>query len=345
MRTDIFQSSRFLIVDDEPANISILTQMLDAWGAKNVVGTVDPCATTDLLLEFQPDIVLLDWMMPKMTGFDVMEQLRPLIDEDDFLPLLILTADTTDRTKRRALEGGAADFLTKPFDATELSLRVQNLLERRCLHRRLKVQNQILDQKVRERTRQLEQAELDTIECLALAAEFRDDDTGQHTNRVGQSAARIAGKLGLDDNRVSLIGRAAPLHDVGKIGIVDNILLKPGKLTPAEFEVMKTHAAIGAAIMARHHTPLLQLAASIALTHHERFDGRGYPNGLSGEAIPLEGRIVAVADVFDALSHERPYKKAWPKEEARAEIARQSGTQFDPAVVSVFLQLADEELL
>lgn len=345
MQTEIFEQARFLIVDDEPANVSVLSQMLEAWDATQIASTNNPCSTLDLLYSFRPDIILLDLMMPRMDGFEVMKNLAPHIASDDFLPILILTADTTDQTKRQALQGGATDFLTKPFDAVELSLRVHNLLTRRFLHRNLRDQNRVLDQKVQERTEQLEQAELDTIECLALAAEFRDDDTGQHTRRVGNTAALIARALGLDEERATLIQRAAPLHDVGKIGIADNILLKPGKLTSDEFEVMKTHALIGSEIMARHHTPLLQLASNIARTHHEKWNGQGYPHGLAGEAIPIEGRIVAVADVFDALTHERPYKAAWSVDEALAEISKQSGAQFDPEVVDVFLKLPAETLL
>jgi putative two-component system response regulator len=202
-----------------------------------------------------------------------------------------------------------------------------------------------LDDRVQERTRQLAQAELDTVECLARAAEYRDDDTGQHAQRVGHTAAMLARRLGLEEQRVQLIRRAAPLHDVGKIGIPDAILLKSGKLTPEEFTVMKTHATIGFEIMTRHHTPLLQLAASLAHTHHERWDGTGYPQGLAGEAIPLEGLLVAVADVFDALTHRRPYKEAWPVGDAVEEICRQGGRQFAPEVVAAFLSLQHEDLV
>jgi putative two-component system response regulator len=345
MQIEFFEQARFLIVDDEPANVSVLTQMLRLWDAKHIVGTTDPCATADLFHSFRPDIILLDVMMPVMSGFDVMEQLQPFLAPDEFLPILILTADTNEQTKLRALQCGAADFLTKPFDAVELSLRVHNLLSRRFLNCRLQHQNQALDQKVQERTEQLEQAQLDTVECLALAAEYRDDDTGHHTQRVGRTTSLIARTLGLNDERINLIRRASPLHDVGKIGIADSILLKPGKLTPIEFDTMKTHALIGSEIMARHHTPLLQLASRIALTHHERWNGKGYPHGLRGEDIPLEGRIVAVADVFDALTNERPYKRAWPIEEALAEIRAQSGSQFDPDVVGAFLSLPRECLV
>lgn len=344
MQLPVFQQARFLIVDDEPQNVSVLTQMLQQWDASHIMSTTDPHETLSLFRSFQPDIVLLDLMMPGLDGFAVMEQLKPLIALEDFLPIVILTADTSGQARRRALIMGAADFLTKPFDAIELSLRLSNLLARRLLHRRLQDQNQVLDRQVRERTQQLIQAEIDTVECLAVAAEYRDDNTGQHTQRVGHSAARLAGALGLDEPEIVLLGRAAPLHDVGKIGIPDHILLKPDKLTAAEFTEIKAHAAIGHAILARHHTPLLQQAASIALTHHERWDGQGYPQGLVGADIPLAGRIVAVADVFDALAHQRPYKKAWLVEAALAEIQHQSGAQFDPAVVAAFLNLPQLEV-
>jgi len=342
MQHRVFQSARFLIVDDELMNIKVLAQMLKQWDATNIVSTTEPHEAVSLFHAFQPDVLLLDLMMPGMDGFAVMEQLKPFIAPDDFLPILILTADNSERAKRRALELGAADFLTKPFDGMELSLRLQNLLTRRLLHRRLQDQNHSLDQQVQERTQQLAQAESDTIECLALAGEYRDDDTGHHTQRVGNMAARLAAALGLDEQEITLLKRAAPLHDVGKIGIPDRILLKPDKLTSEEFAVVKTHSKIGATIMLRHHTSLLQHAANIALTHHERWDGRGYPQGLAGEEIPLAGRIVAVADVFDALTHERPYKKAWPVADAVAEIQQQSSAQFDPAVVAAFSTLVQQ---
>jgi len=339
------KDAKFLIVDDELANVRILERMLQGWGCLHVRSTTNSREALPLFSEFQPDLVLLDLMMPEPDGFAVMQQLRPLIADGDYLPVLVLTADTTVPTKHKALSVGATDFLTKPFDMVELSLRISNLVEARFLHLQLQNQNRILDEKVRERTRELAQSEIETIECLALAAEFRDDDTGQHTQRVGHTTALLAARLGVPEARAELIRRAAPLHDVGKIGIADGILLKPGKLTPEEFATMKEHAVIGAHILARHHTPMLQLASDIALTHHERWDGSGYPRGLVGEAIPLEGRLVAVADVFDALTHERPYKAAWPVAEAVAEIERQSGRQFDPGVVEAFSGLAHEALL
>jgi putative two-component system response regulator len=217
-------------------------------------------------------------------------------------------------------------------------LRIKNLLQTRSLHLQLQGQNQRLDQKVHERTAELEATQVEILERLALAGEYRDDDTGEHTKRVGQTCARIAEALGWSATDVELIRRAAPLHDVGKIAISDLILLKPGKLTTEEFETMKTHTTLGAKMLSGGRFPLLQLAEQIALTHHERWEGGGYI-GICGEEIPIAGRIVTVADVFDALTSERPYKKAWPLEEALAEIQRQSGHQFDPRVVDAFLKI------
>jgi putative nucleotidyltransferase with HDIG domain len=252
-----------------------------------------------------------------------------------------LTADITPEAKRRALTEGALDFLTKPFDATEVLLRIKNLLQTRLLHLQLREQNEVLDEKVRERTADLEATQVEILERLALAAEYRDDDTGEHTKRVGETTARIAEALDWSQAEVELIRRAAPLHDVGKIAIPDSILLKPGKLTPEEFERMKTHTSLGAQMLSGGEFPLLQLAEQIALTHHERWDGTGYI-GLREESIPMAGRIVTVADVFDALTSERPYKKAWPVSEAIEEIQRQSGHQFDPRIVEVFLKIVSK---
>ncbi len=256
-----------------------------------------------------------------------------------YLSTLVLTADVSPETRRRALSQGANDFLIKPFDPREAILRINNLLAAWFLHLMPQQQNRILEEKVRERTRELEASQLEVLERLAQAAEFRDDDTGQHTQRVGAMAARLAHALKMPEEQIEVIRRAAPLHDVGKIGISDTILLKPGKLTQEEFEVIKSHAEIGGRMLAGGRSDLVQMAHVIALSHHERWDGNGYPQRLKGEEIPLEGRIVAVTDVFDALTNERPYKKAWTVAEARIEIENQSGKQFDPRVVEAFLSV------
>jgi putative two-component system response regulator len=289
--------------------------------------------------------LLLDLHMPGLSGFNVMEQLKGIIGDDIYFPILMLTGDVSTSVKQRALEGGAKDFLTKPFDVAEVLLRIRNLLESRFLHLQLQDQNQMLEVKVRERTGDLEAARLEILHRLSQAAEFRDDETGQHTQRVGRISSLLAQEIGLADEKVQLVRLAATLHDVGKIGIPDAILLKPAGLTPDEFSVMTTHTRIGGQILSGSRSPLLQLAEQIALTHHECWAGRGYPEGCSGDDIPIAGRIVSVADVFDALTHRRPYKRAWSVEEAAAEIERLSGSKFDPQVVEAFLRLFQQGLL
>lgn len=332
-------AARLLIVDDQQANIVLLERLLRRVGYHNLSSTTDAGRACSLVAAVQPDLLLLDLHMPPPDGFTVLEQLGERRATQADLPILVLTADVTPSARQRALMLGASDFLTKPFDATEIVLRIGNLLQTRILHRQLQQQNALLEEKVRARTRELEEAELEVVAHLALASEYRDDDTGEHTQRVGQMAYQLAMALGLPAVEAALIGRAAPLHDVGKIGIPDAILLKPGKLTDAEMAQMRQHTTIGDRMLAGSRFPLLQMAAEIALTHHERWDGSGYPQGLSGAAIPLAGRIVALADVFDALTHERPYKKAWSAVEAVAEIARQSGRQFDPHLVQPFTRV------
>ena len=338
MLNTMLTAARILIVDDNASNVLLLEGILQEEDYSAYLSITDSRQVLPMFLEYHPDLILLDLQMPYLNGFEVMKQLRPHIPPEAFLPILVLTADITSETKRQALAGGAMDFLTKPFDATEVTLRIRNLLQTRSLHLQLQNQNHLLEQKVRERTTELEETQNEILERLALAAEYRDDDTGEHTKRVGQMAAQIAQALCLPQVEVELIRRAALLHDVGKIGIPDSILLKPGKLSPDEFSHMKTHTTLGAKMLSGGRFPLLQRAQEIALTHHERWDGTGYML-LQGETIPIAGRIVAVADVFDALTSARPYKEAWPPTEAIEEIQRQSGQQFDPQVVDAFLQV------
>lgn len=333
---------RILIVDDEPANTEFLRHVLEPEGYGRLVECTDATAALDQFHDIDPDLVLLDLMMPKCDGYQFLKELRTRLSPGDFLPVLVVTGDTSAEAQRRALSLGARDFLTKPLSPADVRLRVRNLLQTRFLQARLREYNSLLEDRVVERTQELEAARLETLDRLARAAEYRDDDTGQHTQRVGRVAARLATVLGEPEEQVRLIRRAAPLHDIGKIGVPDSILLKPGRLTKEERATMQRHTRIGAEILSGSRFPLLQLAEEITLIHHEWWDGGGYPEGLMGEAIPLAGRIVAVADVFDSLTHERPYKDAWSVKEALNELQACSGSQFDPRVVEAMLRIAPE---
>jgi putative two-component system response regulator len=337
--------ARVLVVDDQAPNVVLLERMLEQWGYDNVITTTVSAEVPGLCADSPPDIILLDLQMPKPDGFELMEILQPVTGGVPKIPVLVLTADATPATRQRALASGASDFLNKPLDPIEVRLRIANLLETRRLQVQLVDQNRSLEAAVEERTQDLEHARLELLERLALAAEYRDDDTQEHAQRVGRTVALLAGSLGLSQDEIEVLHRAAPLHDIGKIGIPDQILLKRGGLTDEEYELMKSHTRIGAQILSGSDFPTLHQAETIAATHHESWDGAGYPNGLAGDAIPLAGRLAAVADVFDALVHERPYKAAWPVETAVAEISKLSGVQFDPQVAEAFLALDHETLL
>jgi putative two-component system response regulator len=336
---DKLKASRILIVDDEEANVLLIERTLQQVGVTTFKGVTDPREVEGLLTSFKPDIIMLDIQMPYLDGFAVMRRLKELIPKDEFLPIIILTADATPETKRKALTEGANDFLTKPFDLSEVILRTRNLLRSRLMHCELRATNEILEERVRERTAALERAQVEMLERLSKAGEFRDDDTGEHTKRVGNLSALIGRVLGMAEPEAEMLRMAAQLHDIGKTGIPDKILLKPGKLSIDEFDTMKAHTTIGSQILGGSDARILQMAEEIALTHHERWTGGGYPYGLRGEQIPLSGRIVAIADVFDALTHARPYKLAWSVADAVEEIKRQSGQHFDPRVVDALLQV------
>lgn len=340
---DALRQMKVVVLDDEPAVVRLLCRILERAGYTNVAATTTPHQAIAWCAAAEPDLVLLDLHMPDIDGFTVLERIRELTPADTYLPVLVVTADYSAWTRQRALSSGANDFLTKPFDTPEVLLRVRNLLETRLMHRRLLEQNERLEDAVRQRTAELDEARVEILDRLARAAEYRDDGTRRHTERVGVYAARLARALGLDETTVQTIRRAAPLHDLGKIGIPDYILLKPGELTPEEAAIMQTHTTIGAQILSGSSVPTLVMAAEIALCHHERWDGSGYPHGLAGEEIPMAARIVAVADFFDALAHDRPYRRAWPVPEIIAELRRQAGRQFDANVVTAFLDMLEQE--
>jgi putative two-component system response regulator len=337
--------SRILVIDDEADTVRLLEHLLAQWGFTDVEGFTDPTRLTEALARGAPDLIVLDLKMPTVDGFEVMRLLAPWTRGSAPLPVLVLTADASRETKRAALQAGARDFVNKPFDPEEVRLRVCNLLETRHLQLVLQEHGAELERLVAQRTHALERAQHEVVERLAMAAEFRDDDTHRHALRIGDIAAKLGAGLGLPTSLVERMRQAAPLHDIGKIAVPDAILLKRGPLTSQEYDMVKEHTVVGARILSGSTSLLLQLAEQIAATHHERWDGAGYPGGLRGEAIPMAGRIVAVADVFDALSHDRPYRKASPINEAVHDVVSHSGTQFDPAVISVFESLDHDALV
>jgi putative two-component system response regulator len=337
--------ARIFIVDDMPENIDLLETLLSDAGYRDITSTTDPRKANDLIRNENFDLLVLDLKMPYMNGFQVMEQLAKDL-RDDYLPVLVLTGEMDREYRIRALQSGARDFVTKPFDGVEVLNRINNILEVRALYKAQKQQAEELDIQVRERTRELRQrndelkmARLEIIRRLGRAAEYRDNETGMHLIRMSKSCQSLALAAGLNETFAENLLRASPMHDIGKIGIPDGILLKPGRLNPEEWEVMKTHAAIGGDIIGDFDTDLMRMARTIALSHHEKWDGSGYPHALQGDAIPIEGLVAAICDVFDALTSDRPYKKAWPVDDAISYISGQAGSHFDPALVGRFMDI------
>ena len=322
--------ANILIVDDEPANVRLLEKMLKASGYNNVHSTMDPLQALALYQESDSDLILLDINMPKLDGYGVMEQIKGATG-GKLPPILMLTAQSAQEFVQRALKAGARDYVTKPFDVNELLARVHNMLEVQMAEKFMRHQNEILEQKVKERTKEIYETRMQVVRCLGRAAEYRDEETGLHIVRMSKMSVVMGKAVGMNEEQCDLLLNASPMHDIGKIGIPDNVLLKPGKFEPHEWEIMKTHAQIG-------DSALMAMAAEIAISHHEKWNGSGYPNGLKEEDIPLVGRITALADVFDALTSVRPYKKAWTVEDSVALIKEESGKHFDPKLVKVFVE-------
>ena len=372
------QTARVVIVDDEPINVKLVRKVLQEVGFVNVTGVTDSTQAIASIREAQADIVLLDLMMPHVSGLDVLTAMRASVDLQA-VPVIVLTASADRETKLQALEAGATEFLSKPVDRAELIPRVRNALTVKAYYDNLRGQNDRLEAAIADRKRELAAAEVAIVHSLARAAEFRDDVTGRHVIRVGRYAGLIARQLGFDETYIHRIELAAQLHDVGKIGVSDSILNKPAKLDADEFLAMQRHcqfgrrvlehtveqrwdldrhpdlagysdsavdpaastraagidrhAGLGGHLLSGTGSPLMQMAGRIAMTHHERWDGSGYPLGLAGEDIPIEGRITAAADVLDAMSSARPYKPAYPLAKCLDEMESLRGQHFDPDVL------------
>ena len=357
------KSPRIMIVDDVEVNLLTVQGYLKKVGYRDFITTRNPHGALKLIREADPDIVLLDIQMPEISGLDILRAMAgdPKLEH---LPVLVLTADSDPATKQRALDLGANDFLQKPIDPHDLVPRVRNAIALKTKHDQLSRQTASLEQEVKKRTSALLASQQQLILSLARAAEHRDNDTANHVLRVGRFSGLIARKIGYPAKRIPMLELAAQLHDVGKIGIPDRILLKPGALEPEEFELMKnhcafgrkiiapisgkdldvlrTHAAIGNQILRDPSSPLLKLASVIAQCHHERWDGQGYPLGLAGDDIPIEGRIVAIADVYDALSSKRPYKDPFPREKCFKIIEEGRGSHFDARLVDAFFECRND---
>ncbi len=356
-------TAKIIVVDDEPTNVRIISKYLKDSGYTNIISTSNALSAFNMIQQEQPDVIVLDVMMPGVSGLDILQNIRSTPNMIH-TPVLILTASNDKATRIQSLEHGATDFLTKPIEDSELILRIRNALTLKAHHDHLANYTDILKHEVDQQTRALKRSQLEVIYRLARAAEFRDNETGKHVLRVGHYAQIVARKMGLGENIAIMIGHAAPLHDVGKIGIPDSILLKPGKLTPEEHEIMQTHSAMGKQVFDRlsdsevlsyqghadvghrllgdSRSPILQMASRIAISHHEKWDGTGYPLALAGEDIPIEGRVTAVADVFDALSSKRPYKPAFPLDKCFIILEEQRGTHFDTIVLDAFFAARKE---
>lgn len=352
------KQSKIMIIDDEQLVIKVVRRFLQSEGYENFVTLTQSIGAMERIEQEQPDVVLLDVMMPDVSGLDILRE-RQRLPGLQLTPFIILSGSQDLEVKQEALEHGATDFLAKPVEKIELTLRVKNSLLLKQQYKELETHAHELEKEVHERTRQLERSREQILQCLARAAEYRDNETGRHVVRVGKFARVVAERLGLPKEFCAQIELAAQLHDLGKIGIPDAILLNPGKLTEEEFAVMKRHCEIGREILdpfaademealrqnksdparlpSNIRSPLLVLAAKIAQTHHEKWDGTGYPLGLKGEQIPIEGRITSVADVYDALCSVRPYKEGFTVEQALRIMLAERGSRFDPKVLDAFV--------
>ncbi len=339
--TERIYAARIALVNDGNGGIEPLAALLRREGFHNVDWLPDPAAAVDHCLTHPVDLVLLDVRMRRTSGIELLLRLGDHFS-DEWLPVIVVTGDSADATRIAALAAGAQDYVLRPYKEWEMVLRVRNLLVSRLFYRAEQRRADHLEEKVRERTSRIRESHCQIVDRLGRAGEYRDNETGAHVLRMSRSCQLIGAHLGLADERTKLIHLASKMHDLGKIGIPDSILLKPGKLTSEEWDCMRRHTVFGADIIGNGDSPLLDLAWSIAMYHHERWDGGGYPAGLKGTTIPLPARIAAVADVFDALTSVRPYKARWPAQAATEFVRDGAGSAFDPAVVDAFLAAESE---
>jgi len=347
--------ARIAIIDDDQLNVRLIRRHMQMLGFENLLGISDSLQALDQFVEFRPDVVLMDLIMPGLSGVELLAQLRahPVLHDT---PVITLTASDDRMIRLKVLELGVSDFLNKPVDEMELSTRLRNVIEAKLYRDRLSNSAQTLQRDVHRRVRELETSRREVVQCLARAAEYRDDNMGRHVLRVGRYAALLAAAMGMQEVVVETIELAAQLHDVGKIGIPDQILHKPGRLDADEMKQMRKHADFGWNIIApmaesdfqarddgrdsdEGSSPMLMMAARIAASHHERWDGAGYPRGLAGRDIPMEARLTAVADVFDALSTPRCYKPAMPLAQCYEILQNERGRHFDPNVIDAFFAI------
>ena len=335
--------STILLCDDELMNRKVASKILKKEGFE-VIEALNGKEALEVLQKHKVDVILMDLMMPVMDGYEATKEIKsdPKLST---IPLIIISALSDKEAITKGLKLGADEYITKPFDLVEFTLRIRNAVKIGSYQHMLEDNQAHLEELVAQRTKELEKAlrevkrsEIDIISILGKTAEFRDNETSLHTLRVGIMAEFLAKKLGWSEDQAALLRLAAPMHDIGKIGISDTILLKPGKLDDAEFEEMKKHAVIGHEILSKKETPLLKLSAEVALTHHEKYDGSGYPKGLQADEIAQSGAIVALVDVFDALRSKRPYKEPFSIEKSLSIINEGSGTHFHPNIVKIFTE-------
>ena len=326
-------SLNIIVVDDTILNVVLLEEICKEEG-HNVDSFTNPLEALESIKQKEYDLAFIDYMMPELNGIELIKQIKQI--QPNVISVMITAADSQE-VKLKALEAGASEFLSKPIDISEMMIRLKNMNKLIQAEKVLRDYNKKLQNEINLAIQKIQKGEYETLDVLSKVAEYRDEDTHNHTKRVAEYSKLIAKQAGLDEEMQDLIYHASPLHDVGKVAVADAILLKPGKLTDEEFAVMKTHSQIGYEMLNEFENKYLKAGAIIALSHHEKFNGNGYPNGLKGDEIDIMGQIVAIADVFDALTSKRPYKEAWPLEKAFNLLKEEAGKHFNPFLVEVFL--------